>query len=163
MKCPIDVLQREGDHTYIAGRCHKIAVAGPARHDVKVQMPGHSGAGGSSQIHPDIEPAWIKLGTQCFDRPLGQSHHFVQRRFRQLFKVADMAVRHNHHVSGSIGVTIEDDETIFGAMENQIGAVLLLRQHQTEDTPLGFGTANKLTAPGSENVLGHKEPSIRKR
>src|SRR5882672_9571763 len=52
------------EHARAADDRHEVRVAGPARHDVDVQVIGHTGAGALAEIQTDVESLRLYRGTQ---------------------------------------------------------------------------------------------------
>ena len=75
---PPSRLQIFWQHARLAHGGHKVGVAGPARHGVQMQVPGHARAGGLANIHAEVESMRLVDPLQRALRQLRQVHQFVR-------------------------------------------------------------------------------------
>jgi hypothetical protein len=90
---------------------------------MNVKMVGNAGAGGSTQIHTNVESRRRVTFTQCRLGALRQIHHLIRDRFRRRIKLARVQVRHDHQMPGDVRVQIQNDERLLAAMENEVRLV----------------------------------------
>src|SRR5665811_1407027 len=53
----------------------EVRVVGPARHHVLMQVAGDAGARDATDVHADVEPAWLRDRAHGTHRCLGEAHH----------------------------------------------------------------------------------------
>src|SRR5882762_2436249 len=114
-------------HASFSGHGHEVGVADPTWQAVQVKMAGDSCPGRTPEIHPKIHAIrFVKVFERRFN-PLRELHHFVQRRRFAQRKLRDVCVRHHHHVSGGIGIAIENYKTRCTAAHHQRNVVIVAR------------------------------------
>ncbi len=118
----------------LSDSCHKVSVANPARQDVHVKMVGDSSSGSAAKIHPDVESIRVIDFTHRRLAAFRQIHHLVCRFLRRGGDFGDVRVGHDHRVAADVGIDVEDDEIVSGAVDDEFALVVpFTRQHQAED------------------------------
>src|SRR5207253_737579 len=70
----ISLVEALRQHFGFADDRHETRVAGPARHDVYVQVVGHPRTGRFAEVHPDVEGLRLIRALQHVDAALCQAH-----------------------------------------------------------------------------------------
>src|ERR1700733_2427603 len=97
---------------------HEICIAGPARQDVKMQMPGHARSGCAPKIHSEI------VALRMIDPFEGRLDLFRERLGIGCREIGDVNVGDDHDVAGRVRKPIQDDEILFAA-KNDVGAGII--------------------------------------
>lgn len=69
--------------------------------------------------------------------------------------MTDVRIGNYHQMTGRVRIAVEHDEAILCAMKDKVLAVFLLANHSAEDATLLFWSADKISAPRGEHMLGH--------
>jgi len=94
-------------------------------------------AGDVAQIHADVESFRTINRGERGDGFLRKFHHFVGLIRRSFDDRAQVGIRSNHEVAGSVWKKIQDNEIVQATMEDQTIRILSLILANTEDTGRG--------------------------
>jgi hypothetical protein len=87
---------------------------------VHVKVAVDSSAGGTAEIHAEVDAVWrVRIADRCL-RLFGELHHFVGRLLARITKERDVLVRNDHQVTRSVRVNVEDDKIKLGTPEDEI-------------------------------------------
>src|SRR6266700_531978 len=139
-----------------AGDGHEIGVADPARQGVQMQVSNDARARGAAQIHSQVHPIGLVICAQSRFYALRQLHHFVERSGFAQIQFRNVRVRHDHHVPGGVRKTIQDDEGLFAAMDDERFRVILPRRGLAKNAFRLVSTRclfHVLVAPGSPDIV----------
>jgi hypothetical protein len=114
-----------GEDACLANRGHEVGVAGPAWEHVNVHVLRDACAGCGPEVHAHVEAGRRVNITQGRLRSFGQVHHLICDLFRRRIELARVQVRNDHHVSRDIRVKIQDNKTVLGAMQYEVGFVVV--------------------------------------
>lgn len=115
------------------GRCrHEVRVAGPARHDVDMDMISDAGTGRRANIDAYVEGLSAVGAPQNFKALAGQLHQFSLDRIGEVDQRRNMQEGDDHHVAVSVRVAVEDGEAVSGPMQDQVLRPVGLRQTVAE-------------------------------
>ncbi len=131
---------------------HEIGVAGPARHDVDVDVPGNTGAGGFADVGADVEPVRFIDAADDADGVGGQFHHLGARLCIQVFERVQVFVRYHHEMTGGVWVAVQDGKTVVSAEKDQVFQVVGLLLNVAENAAGDFGL-DEFGAPGSPEAF----------
>ncbi len=127
---------------------------------MQMQMSSDSRTGCSPEVHAEIHPIWFVSGSECCLDTLGKLHHFCEGfGFTQL-QFRDVRVRHDHDVSGGVGVAIQNDKRFCSAMNDQRFRIVIARDRVAKNTFRLFVAGDPrhvLVAPGCPDVVHRVE------
>src|SRR5712691_13379902 len=143
-------------HARLARHRHEVRITDPARQYVQMQMSHHASARGAPQIHSQIHPIGLVIRAQSRFHALRQLHHFVERSGFAQIQFRNVRVRHDHYVPGGVRKTIQDDEGLFAAMDDERFRVILPRHGLAKNAFRLVSTRclfHVLVAPGSPDIV----------
>src|SRR5713101_7132354 len=135
---------------------HEVRVANPTRQCMQMQVSCHSGSRSAPKIHAQVHTIRFVICLKRFLHALRQLHHFFQRLWLAQIQVSYVGIRHDHHVSRRVRVSVQDNERLRAAMDNQSLGVLVLRQRVAENTfrlITAVDLRHVLVAPGSPDII----------
>lgn len=103
---------------------HEVAVAVPAGNHVAVDVGVDAGAGGASQVDADVEAVGAQGALDAGQGAGGEVVEFQDFALREGFQRGGVAVGDHHQVSRAVGVGVEDHETAFAAVDDEMGLVV---------------------------------------
>src|SRR5258708_36032619 len=115
------------------GYGHKVRVPEPARQHVQMHMAGDARASSAAQIHSQIHPIRLVIGAKGSLNALRQPNHFAQRLRITRSEVRNVRVRNDHHVPGSIRITIKNDERLSAPIDQQCLGIVFPRHSIAEN------------------------------
>src|SRR5258708_1127565 len=136
----------------LANHRHKIRVANPPWHGVKMQVPGYSRASSLPQVHAEVEPMRpINSFQDALSLP-AQVDQLVEVFARHLGQAVEVSVRHHHHVPGSVGVGVQADKARLAAQNQPPRSFGLVFGHAVLDGKIDGGNeiaedASAVTGP----------------
>jgi hypothetical protein len=126
------------DEVRIAAYPNKIGIAVPTRDYVYVHMVRQSRTGASAEIHPDIEAVGLYCKSQHFLDVPHQFCHFEKLFVVCLFEIGYVPNRCDEQMAIVIGEAIKHRDTVFGAPQDKIFAVVLRGFNVSADKALTF-------------------------
>ena len=143
-----------GQHAGFGDHAHEVGVGDPSWQDMHVDVPGHAGARGLTQVHPQVETVrLVELAENAFQL-LRQLHHFLGRgrgEFQELVRV----LKWNHH-DMTVGVRecVQNDEAVPAAMDDHVFFVIASRQNAAKQAAGGLVCrGNVSVTPGSKQEV----------
>ena len=122
-----------------------------------MDVSGDAGAGGFADVHAEIDAIGVVNIAQYGLEALGKRHHFIGGLGREVAKLIEVGVGHDHHVAGGVGIGVEDNEAVLAAMNDE-GFLVVVGFHggaeDATDSLLGSGDVG--VAPGSPEVIHGK-------
>jgi hypothetical protein len=89
-----------------------------------VQVVGDARAGRCPQIHAQIKARRRIDFTQSGLRALRQIHQFIRNLFGHGIELARVQKGNDHQMASDIRKEIEDNESMFGPVQNEIGLIV---------------------------------------
>ncbi len=133
---------------------HEIRVRHPARQCMQMDVSRDARPGGLADIHPQIDPVRRVELAQDPLHALRQIHHFVGGLHRQLLQFVQMGEGNDHHVSGGVGIGIENHVAVLAAMHDAgLGVVPELGQVAEDAAGSLVDAGNVGVAPGSPEIV----------
>src|SRR2546429_8291176 len=87
-------------------------------------MIRYAGAGDATEVHTQVEAFGIIRFAQRLLASLNQIHHLIGRFFWRCAQLADVCIGRNHQVTADVWVSIEKDEVMSAAVNDQIPFVV---------------------------------------
>ena len=129
----IEFVQALDDDLGLPQDRHEIGVAVPARHDMPVEMPGQAGTGGLALIQADIITLRAEHPIEDHGHPADDLDRLDQVRALELAQRPPMDARGHQEMPIIIRITIEDDDGVLAARDQQVLAVLVAGQPAAEE------------------------------
>ena len=130
--------QRLGQQAGFADDGHKVRIGDPAGENVHVDVSGDTGARGLADVHPEVDAVGlVKLGQDVFEAA-AQGHHLSGNGFGQGVEAIDVIVRDYHDMTRGIGISVQNDEIVPGAMDDEGFFVVPEGQQIAEYAAIGF-------------------------
>src|ERR1700722_4560193 len=101
---------------------------------MQMQMLGDPGTGGPAKIHTQVVALWMVILRQSYLDALRQLHHFGERFRISGGKLRYVRIRHDHYVTASVGVEIQNYEAFGAAKNNQKLRVIICRNRVAKNT-----------------------------
>ena len=140
-------------HLHVREHRHEVRVAGPARHDVQVDVVDHAGAGDPAEVPADVVPLRRVELCQRAHAGGGQAVELEHFLGSELAVFTDVPDRRDHEVAGRIRVLVQERDGVLAAVDDQSLLVVALNGH-TEDAPrLLVCRLDVLEAPGRPQLL----------
>ena len=117
---------------------HEIGVAVPARHEMPMQVAGHSGPGDFAEVQADVETIAVYQSLKCTGQSRDCLHNFQVLVGRQLVETRLVQSRGNKQVAVGIRVAIEHDHRCRPAPNGE-GAVLIWIGRRAAEEAVGAG------------------------
>ena len=119
-----------------------------------VDVPGHARAGSLADVHAEIYAVRsVELAENLFHF-LGQIHHFVRSLDGKLLQLVKVGEGHNHYVTGRIGIRVQDDIAMLGAMDDSCLGIVSELGKITEDAAGNlFSGGDVSVAPGGPEII----------
>jgi hypothetical protein len=86
---------------------------------MQMDVTGNTGAGGASKIHAEVHAIRLVIRSKRRFDALRQPHHFAQGVWIASAEFRYVRVRNDHHMAGSVRVTIKNDECFRAAIDDQ--------------------------------------------
>src|SRR5882762_9753165 len=112
---------------------HKVGVPKPARQHVQMHMASDARASSATQIHSQIHPIRLVIRAKRSLHTLRKLHHFAERRWITRSEVRNVRIRNDHHVPGSIRITIQNDERLSAPIDQQCLGIVFSRHSVAEN------------------------------
>lgn len=122
-----------------------------------MDVSGDAGASGFADVHSEIDAVGVVELAQDGLHTLRELHHFAGSSERQFLQFVQMSIGDDHHVAGSIGISIQDDEAVLGAKNDKHFRVVPGFHSVTKDASDGFlGGGDVGVTPGGPEVIHSK-------
>lgn len=139
-----------GDDPALPDDGNKVSVSFPARDNMKMQMPGNAGPRTLPQVESHIEPIGLVDLLQNLLTPAGQVHDFVPFRSRCIGEGGYMPVGNDHQVACGVGESIQNEEGVLLAKQDETLAILISGGKEAKDAVRFLATRGEVVeAPGS--------------
>src|SRR5260370_24710442 len=99
---------------------HEVRVADPTRQCMQMQMSCHSSSRSAPKIHAQVHTIRFVICLKRFLHALRQLHHFFQRLWFAQIQVSSVGIRHHHHVSQRVRISLQDNNPFRAATYNQL-------------------------------------------
>ena len=151
------LLQRLRQNPRLAHHRHEVRIRHPARQDVHVDVSGDAGAGGFADVHAQVDAVGVVEFAQDCLHALRQRHHFIRGFWRELLQFVEVRVGDDHHVAGSVGKRIQDDEALLAAIDDESFGVVACLHGVAEDAASRLlGGRDVGVAPRGPEVIHRK-------
>lgn len=125
---------------------------------MNVKVARHTSSGWSTEVHPYVNPLWLKHFLDNRDRASSFEHHLAVDVLSQFLDIADMLVRHYHQVPRSVWIAVHDYESVVATMQDQVVFVSFFLYYPAEKTALflvRLGRKEVLFPPWCVYILHH--------
>lgn len=144
----VGIFEVIGHDFHIGQHGHKVGVAVPTRHDMKMDMLGNSGPGNFPLVDAHVEALGIHGLMKGAQAKLRRLHDVGQGGRIQLLDTRNMLIRSNHQVAVVVGVEIEHHKAMLAAMHDKVIFVPLPGRFGAENTARFFFSVDIRHAPG---------------
>ena len=83
-----------------------------------MDVSGDAGAGSFADVHAEVDAVGVVEVAQDGFHPLGEGHHLIRGFGREFAQFVQVRVGHDHDVSRSVGIGVQDDEAMLAAINN---------------------------------------------
>lgn len=148
-----------GNDPGVGGACHEISVAVPPGNDMPMEVGRDPGSPGGSHVHSDVKSIWVEYSLNpgcCVADELVDLKKFL---VAQVAEIGGVLIGGDHQVSARIRVAIEDDESGFSSVEDEIFGVVTLSREVDENAAglIGLvGGFDVIESPRSPELFGHR-------
>src|ERR1700730_10451581 len=149
----------------LARDSHKVRIAEPPWQHVQMDVAGNTGTCSASKVHAEIHAVWFVICSIDGLDSLREAHYFAQSIRIASAEFCYVRVRNDHHMAGSVWVTIENDERLRAAINNQRLGFVFARGGVAENAVRLYAACrffHVLVAPGSPEIV-HEVAWPRKR
>ncbi len=122
-----------------------------------MDVSGNARARGFSDVHAQVDAVGVVELAQDGFHALRKRHHLDGRFGWEFAKFVEMRVRDDHHVSRRVRKSIQDDEAVLAAVNDQCLGVIVSFHGVAEDASGGLlGGRNVGITPWCPEVVHHK-------
>jgi hypothetical protein len=121
------------DHFGFPDEWHKIRIARPSGNHMEVIMVDNTRARTPPYVHACVESMGAIVLSQYFQTEFKQVRHFICRRFVSFLHGIEVFIGSDHQVSGSVGVSVQDDKIVLSPEKDMCFPVLLGIDGEAED------------------------------
>src|SRR5579875_1300934 len=160
LQLPIYIIKMFRYNLDIRNYGHKIGIAVPAWHNMKVDVIGEARARNLPLVDAHVKAVGIHRQAQRFERELNMSGEIGKRGGIEAFKRSDMLIGNYHQVPVIVRVQVQHHEAVFATVENVMLFIAMFRRLRAENAPWRWRRfrSNESHAPRCPQIL-HRSPS----